>query len=218
MIKKIGVYKIEIGGKFYIGSTVSSFKRRWGTHLQEFRKGTHDNPYLQNAFNKYGEGDLKFTIIEIVLNLEDVIIREQKYIDELNPEYNICRVAGNCLGVKHTDTTRQKMSKANKGKNLSERHKQKIKEALQGHIVSDETRSKIRQAVAGHKYALGYRHSEETISKFKKAFKGRKVSIESRQKISNSTKGHVVSAETRLKISTAMKGNTNGLKTKGEER
>jgi hypothetical protein len=36
--------------------------------------------------------------------------REQYYINELNPEYNILKIAGNRLGSKHSDATKIKMS------------------------------------------------------------------------------------------------------------
>lgn len=43
--------------------------------------------------------------------------REQYYIDLLNPEYNILKIAGNLLGFKHSKETLAKMSIAKTGEN-----------------------------------------------------------------------------------------------------
>ena len=51
-----GVYQIKntLNGKAYIGSS-KNIKRRLGIHRSMLRRGTHRNPHLQNAWNKYGE-------------------------------------------------------------------------------------------------------------------------------------------------------------------
>lgn len=46
-----------------------------------------------------------------------MIFREQYYIDLLKPEYNICLIAGSTLGKKHSESTKEKISKSIKGKN-----------------------------------------------------------------------------------------------------
>ena len=125
----IGVYKIDINGKIYVGSTSRDFSMRWSAHLYALRKGTHFNPHIQNAYNKYGESSLKFSVLEVVETPKEVISFEQKYIDDLEPEYNICKVAGSMLGVKcrpHTAEAKLKMSIANLGKKHSEATKLKM--------------------------------------------------------------------------------------------
>jgi group I intron endonuclease len=44
-----------------------------------------------------------------------LIQREQYYIDLLNPEYNICKIAGSNLGFKHSEITKEKLSISKKG-------------------------------------------------------------------------------------------------------
>lgn len=60
-----GVYSItnKLNKKIYIGSTVNLFTRL-KQHLDELRHNKHGNPYLQNAFNKYGEENFEFGILE----------------------------------------------------------------------------------------------------------------------------------------------------------
>ena len=61
----IGIYKIEnkVNGKCYIGQSIN-IKRRWEIHRSELKNNTHYNQYLQKAWNKYGENNFNFSIIE----------------------------------------------------------------------------------------------------------------------------------------------------------
>jgi group I intron endonuclease len=98
-LDKTGVYEIlnKANGKCYVGSTANSFYKRWRDHRKNLRRGTHTSTAMQNAYNKYGEDNLEFKIIEIC-DRTKCIEREQFYFDTLNPEYNICKTAGNTLG------------------------------------------------------------------------------------------------------------------------
>jgi GIY-YIG catalytic domain len=86
-----GIYQIlnQVTCHFYIGST-KCFKNRWQTHLRELRSGNHGNPYLQAAFVKYGEQAFKFIILEEI-EPDDKALKsaEQRYFDQLAPQYNI---------------------------------------------------------------------------------------------------------------------------------
>lgn len=93
--KTCGVYKIVniVNGKIYVGSS-NDIKKRWYQHQKSLKDGIHGNPYLQNAWNKYGSQSFKFEIVEEcepAMQFE----REQFYLNELNPfgdnGYNIVR-------------------------------------------------------------------------------------------------------------------------------
>ncbi len=60
-----GIYCIEniIDGKKYIGQSKNIYNR-WYQHKLELNHNKHGNRYLQNAWNKYGENNFKFYIIE----------------------------------------------------------------------------------------------------------------------------------------------------------
>ena len=176
-----GIYQIELNNKIYIGSTTSSFKSRWSQHLSDFKKG-RNSPHMQNAYNKYGDSTLKFSILKIVKRKEDCIPREQYYIDTLKPQYNICQIAGSCLGVVHTEETKRKMSEANKGKIISEETKRKMREAKKGRKLSEEHKRKIGVAIKGNI------HTEETKRKMSEASKGIICSEETRKKMSMAAK------------------------------
>lgn len=90
---KIGVYKIlnTVDNKCYIGGTTMSFQKRMRHHVSLLRIGKHKNPYLQNAWNKYGEESFSFEIIETTEKTE-VFKKEQYWIDIKKTEgilYNI---------------------------------------------------------------------------------------------------------------------------------
>lgn len=77
-----GIYCIEniIDNRKYIGLSRDIY-RRWGEHKSELRRGTHANVYLQNAWNKYGEDNFEFNIVELC---DPFVIcdRERYYIAE----------------------------------------------------------------------------------------------------------------------------------------
>jgi len=113
-------------------------KDRWWGHLCDLRKNKHKNIKLQVHFNKYGEQDLQFTVLEGCTK-ELLIQREQYYIDTLNPWFNICMVANSSLGVKRSKQTKEKYSRAkighipwNKGKNMSIEHCMKLSNSHRG--------------------------------------------------------------------------------------
>lgn len=60
-----GIYMIrnKINDKVYIGASIH-VEERFQQHLNELRKGTHVNKYLQHAFNVYGESNFEFSIVE----------------------------------------------------------------------------------------------------------------------------------------------------------
>lgn len=110
------IYQIRhiASGKVYVGSAINPRKRK-NDHWQYLRKGTHINRYLQNAWNKYGETAFVFEILEPVLFVEDLITREQYWIDRLlvndkQHGFNITPTAGSLLGMKQTDEQRAKRS------------------------------------------------------------------------------------------------------------
>jgi len=110
-LHKTGVYKIVnlINNKFYIGSTKDSFYKRFYYHLHQIKRNIHHSNYLQKSVNKYGIDNFKFQIIEICSN---TVEREQYYIDNLKPEYNLSPLAISSKGTIRTNLTKSRISKS----------------------------------------------------------------------------------------------------------
>lgn len=107
---KSGIYKILNlqNGKYYIGSA-KNLDYRFSRHKFDFYNNCHHNIYLQRAFNLYGANSFEFHILEYC-EKEKLIEREQYWIDDLKPAYNILKIAYSRLGSKHTKETKAKMS------------------------------------------------------------------------------------------------------------
>ena len=169
-----GVYEIVnlMNNKRYIGSSKDLAARK----KQHFR-GSQSNPHMQCAMRKYGKENFVFNVLEYVCE-SDLLSVEQFYIDTLNPEYNICRVAGNRLGVPVSDQT-----------------KGKISEKLRGRVVSEATREKLRTAHTGKKA------SPETIEKLVTSHTGKTLTKEQKQKIGDAHRGRKHSDDSKAKMS-----------------
>jgi len=163
-----GIYKIvnSTDGLFYIGSTISIYTR-WANHRFHLRRDRHPNLYLQHAWNKYGEKSFKIEILEEVMDRDNLIEREQYYLDLYKPfadtgkGYNILKEAGNTLGFKFSPETKALWSKQRTGR----KHTPEAKELIRQH-------------------SLQHRHSDESKQKMSAGKLGRYVSEEQRQKIS----------------------------------
>jgi len=137
-VLKIGIYRILNleTGKMYIGSTTTSFKRRWEQHRQQLEKGTHVSKHFQNSWNKRGEAAFLFEILEVVDNPEQVIEREQDWIDRYFSTgilYNTSPTAGSTRGRRFSDESKAKIGAANRafystpeGKAVSKNRMRKI--------------------------------------------------------------------------------------------
>ena len=89
-----GIYGIvnKINGKTYIGQTGERFLRRYWHHQWKLKNGSHDNKYLQESWNKYGEDNFDFVVIEVVSNRSLLDELEIKYINKYksnNQSYNM---------------------------------------------------------------------------------------------------------------------------------
>lgn len=99
---KIGVYRWinNLNGKTYIGSSVNLSVRFYKYY--SLRSLAKSNRPMERALLKYGFSNFSLEIIEFC-NLENLLKREQFYLDLCKPEYNIVEKAGSTIGYKHSE-------------------------------------------------------------------------------------------------------------------
>jgi group I intron endonuclease len=114
-----GIYSIinNITGKYYIGSAID-FYDRFMFHKWQLKNNRHDNSHLQKSYNKYGNCEFSFNLLELLSPKDDLIEREQFYIDlleaaDLELGYNLSPTAGSNFGTKRTQASKDKVSATN---------------------------------------------------------------------------------------------------------
>ncbi len=181
------VYKItsKHNNKCYIGSSTKGIRRE-KEHLADLIRGNHANRHLQNHANKHGIEDLIFEIIEVVEQHKKQILlsREQFYIDTINPQFNIAKIAGSCLGMKHPIESIERGRQKRIGRKASEETKQKMSESMKGKNKWNEDQRKVLS-----ERNIGKKLSEETKQKLREIKTGTKASEETKRKISEKSKG-----------------------------
>lgn len=138
--KIIGIYCIKniINNKRYVGSS-NDIKHRWKEHKFLLNNKNHHSIRLQNSWNKHGEKNFIFEIIELLEDQKNLLSKEQYFLDffsSYEPEkgYNVSKfTCAPFKGRNHTEDTKNLQSIKNSGcnhwafgKHLTEEHKEKI--------------------------------------------------------------------------------------------
>ena len=118
MVKILGVYTItnSINNKIYVGKSNNCYNR-FSKHKSALNKNTHPNNHLQSAWNKYGEDNFKFEILEEYPNIGNLLSSIEHYwCNMLNCHnrqfgYNI-RPTSHNENNKLSQETKNKISKA----------------------------------------------------------------------------------------------------------
>lgn len=134
--KRSGIYTItnKLNSRVYVGSAVL-IERRWKNHACMLQQDRHPSKLLQASWNKHGAPSFAFEIVEYVDERENLISREQAWIDRLSAfgpsGYNLTPRAGSQLGFKMSDEAKAKMARAKLGTTriFSEQHRARLIEA-----------------------------------------------------------------------------------------
>ncbi len=178
-----GIYEIKNtnNDKKYIGYS-KNIENRVKRHFRKLSKNLHENFYLQNAWNKYGEKCFKYLILEEV---ETYLLKEKEieYIKSLNTKYpNGYNLTNGGDGIV----------------NLDEVSKNKIRDAQLGNknragaILSQETKNKISIGNKGKK--ISEKRKKELSDGWmadKNPNWGKTMKKSSKIKLSRSLKGHI---------------------------
>lgn len=175
-------------GKSYVGQTKHTIHKRWVQHVGEAYKFGHKsyNEKFKNAIRKYGKEDWTHEILESC-DESEANAKEIYWIEVLNSKqegYNSTDGGETApeAGIKALIA----YNKSRKGIPLPEETRQKISKAGKGRVVSRDTRRKLSERMST------FVHTEEAKLKISKANKGRKHSKEvcDAAKIRNSGKGN----------------------------
>lgn len=115
----IGIYSIysKSQNKYYIGKSIDIHKR-FLKHKSDLRLNQHHSKYLQNVYNKYGEDDLVFQVIQ-ECSYEESGDLEKYYIEQFNSfKDGFNETEGGELGApgrKFSEETLKKMSENIRG-------------------------------------------------------------------------------------------------------
>lgn len=191
-----GIYKIEnkINHKVYIGQT-NNLEKREIQHFSSLRNNNHFNSYLQNSFNKYGEENFTFTVLQLCETREEL-----NYFETYWWEHFVKMVGkNNVYNLAHTGDAKNTSEETRKKNSLSHKGKTPLNK---GKKASQETIEKLRISHLGQKSWNKGKHpsSEETKRKISEASKGRNPW----------NKGIPMSEEQKKKLSLAKKGQKYG--------
>lgn len=140
-LTSVGVYKIfnKINNHFYIGSSDRCFKERFKEHCrcyELFKENSckNNHPVLWAAYDKYGIENFGVELIEILNDKtsEEILQREEYYIQTLKPEYNICKFP-------------TQGGKPNLGKKLTEEWKLNIEKKSSEYKHSEKALKKVTE-------------------------------------------------------------------------
>jgi group I intron endonuclease len=216
MDKVSGIYQIvSPSGRSYIGGT-TNLRDRKNSHFRDCRKGRHGNINIQQDWNKYGS--MIFKILFICSPI-DLLFYEQRSIDILKPEYNICLIADSSLGVKRRPETREKLRISHLGtKDAPETVEKKSAASRLGWsdpIIRERREVGLARARAeGRILGKGSQHTEASKAKMSasqfRRYQG--MSEADRARLANHARGNqnrlgaVIPQEMRDRISAKLKG------------
>lgn len=143
---KSGIYrwKNNLNGKTYVGSAIN-LSKRINSYYNIVKSHKKLRP-IELALSKYGFENFTLEILEYC-EKENVMVREQFFIDLLIPEYNILKHAYSLLGFKHSELTISKL----KQKVVSAEHKKILSSLHKNKKVSEETKLKLAAATKAYR-------------------------------------------------------------------
>ncbi len=171
---KSGIYCIEniSTGKKYIGQSVD-ISCRWSKHKSELNNRNHHNDYLQKAWDKHGEKDFKFYVLEYC-SIEVLDKKEIYYIEQyktLNRDYGYNLRQGGQNGESIlSDESRNKLSNSLKKAYQSSDLREKRRLNALNQWKNPEIKAKI---LGPNNKMYGRTHTKEAREKISKANSGR---------------------------------------------
>lgn len=156
MVKRYCVYKHTApNGKVYIGITNQTVSNRWRNG-----KGYHHNAHFTSAIEKYGWDNIKHEILFDSLTESEAVAKEIELIAEYKSNQREYGYNQSCGGEEHngckcSESTKQAISRANKGRVAYNR----------GVPMSDEQKNKVSNSRKG-KLTGKQNHKSKTVYQY----------------------------------------------------
>ena len=238
MIYKPYTYLIRFKstGQIYYGSSYANNRDKIANPDQLWSSYFTSSKDIINLVSSYGKDAFEVQIRKTFNSAEKAILWENRILSKFDAKNNplwFNKHNGNkdFKNVGHSEETKRKISKANKGQSnrkgipLSESHKRKIAEANKNKPKSEEHKKNLSIARQGYTHSnetkalmsvirTGKKLTESTKQKISIANKNRTylpLAEEVKKKISASSKGRIQTEETKQKISEKNKGKYKGV-------
>ena len=170
-----GIYGIvnKINGMVYVGKTENTFGDRRDCHFAALRGGYGVNPYLQRAWDKYGEGNFDFVVFvrcdstyttDDINNLEMILI---DYYKSIGKSYNISDGGdgGQLLGKHLTEEAKRKIGEKNRvnmtGRKASDDTKRKMSKSQTERFANMTEEERLEYGKRMSEVASGYKWRSE---------------------------------------------------------
>jgi group I intron endonuclease len=168
-----GIYQItnKINGKIYVGYS-QNITLRWYLHIDDLMKGVHANYKLQSDYNEYGLANFNFSVLDIIKNKKELILKEQEYLNNMIFEENYNLINGNLSSKEeHTEAfinyidnnwlinTKMSNAQVNGLRIYNKEQRQKIlQKAIECNLIPDKFPSQITFNMVIHfmEKKLGY--------------------------------------------------------------
>lgn len=154
---KMGIYRIfnTITSKSYVGSS-KNLRSRQQNHLNGLKCNRHHSSKLQKSWDKYGADAFWYEILEFIDTLEELIPREQFWIDKLSSTsreygYNIALLAGNPGSTVKSPEVRARIAATLRGRKRPPEVGARISAVKKGYKRSPEVIERHRQKMKGRK-------------------------------------------------------------------
>lgn len=158
---KCGIYIIQCKEHIYVGSSKSLWSRLY-EHRYDMKNNIHANSYLQNCFNKHGETEIYFKILEFCEPVNR-IEREAYYIKELKSTMNVQDPVTKVLSKE----SREKISKSLKKSYANNQHKKPDKKSVEMYdLAGDFIKDFINCEEAAKELGVSTHHIQVTASKY----------------------------------------------------
>jgi hypothetical protein len=186
--------KFKPTGQFYYGASYANSGKKVANPEQFWNTYFTSSSYIKDLVKEHGKDAFEFQVRKVFERADQALKCEKKVLTTFDAKFNSSWLNksngyGSTGFTKHTEETKEKISKANKGRKLptkTKEHREKLSNALKGKkVLTPEHKEKLLKANTGRKMPDHVKEKLIAISKT------RIFSDEARKKMSDAAKGRI---------------------------